>query len=433
MSDGAGKPAHPQTVQKPDGYIPVRKAELAEAIAAAEGLPAADAAAFPQVLKLLGALLHQEAHERLEGLKALYDPLDPEAGAPRCDEGEEAFAAFETAMVAALTRANFVEIDHDTVQTREATKLLTGLSIKPSQAGIRRIRFFARGVRPQKLSVRTVLGLRQSAIDAEMMSDVIVLVSFKARNEMAREDIRAFAKMRRGVRAGASLVKHFRNVASAELVTLHPGARPNMRPRDQVFLAAPAIIAGTPILLNIVPAATVLFAVLSAYFGAHGVIEQDKLKSALAALSGLIAVGAFVMRQRLKYETQTLRYQKRLADTVYFRNIANNTGVIDLVVGAGEEQDLKEAFIAFWILRCAPEALDKAEIDRRAEEFLRNRFGLELDFEVQDALDKLERLDLITIQNGVYSACTASEALAKLDSRWDNIFSFAPSPPAQAT
>lgn len=429
MKNGARRKAQAVTA-KPDGYIPVRKAELADEMMKAGGLPADDAAAFPNVLKLLGALLHQEAYERLEALKALYDPLDPEAPGPRCDEGEPAFAAFEQAMVDALMRANFVEIDHDTVQTREATKLLTGLSIKPSRAAIRRIRFFARGARPQKLSVRTVMGLRQSSIDAEIMADVVVLVGFKARTEMAKDDVREFAKMRRGVRSGASLVKHFRNVATAELVTLHPGARPNMRGRDQVFLAAPAIIAGTPILLNIVPAVSVLFAVLSAYFGAHGVIEQDKLKSALAAMSGLLAVGAFVMRQRLKYETQTLRYQKRLADTVYFRNIANNTGVIDLVVGAGEEQDVKEAYIAYWILRCAQQPLEKEEIDRRAEEFLRTRFELELDFEVQDALDKLERLDLVERNGAAYAARSTSEALNTLDARWDNMFSFVRQPQA---
>src|SRR5690606_28117096 len=139
-------------------------------------------------------------------------------------------------------------------------------------------------------------------------------------DEIGRDDGRAFAKMRRGVRPGAALVKHFRSVATPELVTLHPGAKPSMRPRDQVFLAAPAIATGVPVLLNIWPAITVLFAVLAAYFGAQGVIEENELKRALAAVSGLVAVGAFVMRQRLKYEAQTLRYQKQLADTVYFRN-----------------------------------------------------------------------------------------------------------------
>lgn len=409
---------------KPDGYIAVRRAELAEGIAAADGLPQGEVGAFGDVLKLLDALMQYEAHERLEALKALYDPLDPDAPPTRRNVTPAALDAFETTFVDALIRANFVEIDHDTVQTREATKLLTGLSIKPSHAGIRRIRFFARGVRPGKVTLRTWGGLGAREIEAEMMTDVVVFVGFKAEAEVQRADKQAFAKMRRGVRPGAALIKHFRNVATAELVTLHPGARPSMRPRDQVFLAAPAIVAGAPVLLNLWPALTVIFAVLAAYFGARGVIEQSELRRALAAASGLIAVGAFVMRQRMKYETQGLRYQKQLADTVYFRNLANNTGVIDLVVGAGEEQDVKEALIAYWALRRAGGALTKDEIDAAAEAFLRERFAIEIDFEVSDALAKLERLELVSRNGDRITALAPAEALAKLDARWDGLFKF---------
>ncbi|MBI3440095.1 MAG: DUF3754 domain-containing protein [Proteobacteria bacterium] len=411
---------------KADGYIAVRRAELAEGIAAADGLPQGEVGAFSDLLKLLDALLQYEAHERLEALKTLYDPLDPDAPPMRRNVTPEALDAFEAAFVDALTRANFAEIDHDTVQTREATKLLTGLSIKPSRAGIRRIRFFARGVRPEKVVLRTWGGLGAREVEAEMMTDVVVFVGFKAETEVQRADKQAFARMRRGVRPGAALIKHFRNVATAELVTLHPGARPSMRPRDQVFLAAPAIVAGAPVLLNLWPALTVIFAVLAAYFGARGAIEESQLRRALAAASGLIAVGAFVMRQRLKYETQTLRYQKQLADTVYFRNLANNTGVIDLVVGAGEEQDVKEALIAYWALRRAGGTLTKDEIDAAAEDFLRARFGIEIDFEVTDALAKLERLELIARNGENITAIPPAEALAKLDSRWDGLFKFSP-------
>lgn len=405
-----------------DGYIAARKAELARIIAAESG---AEAPKLAELFKLLGALLHHEAHERLEALKALYDPLDPDAPPSRRDVTPAAFEAFEHALTEALGRANFVEIDPDTVQTREATKLITGLSIKPSQAGIRRVRFFARGARPDRVVLRRWFGLRRQEVDVQSMDDVVVLVGFKAEDEaLQRADRKALQRMRRGVRQGAALVKHFRNVAAPEMVTLHPGATPSMRPRDQVMLAGPAVVAGTPVLLNLWPALTVIFAVLAAYFGAQGAIEESELKRALAAVSGLVAVGAFVMRQRLKYEAQTLRYQKQLADTVYFRNLANNAGVLDLLIGAGEEQDVKEAFLAYGVLLRESRPMAKAEIDRAAETLLREQFGLEIDFEIHDALGKLERLGLVSRDGDAYSVATPDDALARLDAAWDGLFSF---------
>lgn len=408
-----------------DGYIAVRKSELAEAIATDDGLPAGDAPAFRPLYDLLNALLRHEAHASLETLKALYDPLDPDAPASRANPSAQTFEVFEAAFVNALERANFREIAAESVQSRQATKHLTGLAIKPSSAGLRRVRYFARGLHDTVIEQKAWFGLSTRRIDVQSMSDVIVLVGFKGEEEIQREDRRALARMRRGVRPGAALVKHFRNVASPELVTLHPGAQPSMRPRDQIFLAAPAIATGVPVLLNIWPALTVLFAVLAAYFGARGVIEDSELRRALAAVSGLVAVGAFVMRQRLKYEAQTLRYQKRLADTVYFRNLANNAGVIDLLIGAGEEQETKEAFLAYFALRRAGRALARGEIDNFIESYLRDRFGLQIDFEIQDALAKLERLGLVAVEEGEsYIGVPPAEALARLDRAWDSIFNF---------
>ncbi len=410
MSEGPGR----------DGFIAARKSQLADAIAADAG----GDTATRELLRLLGALLHHEAHERLEALRALYDPLDPDAPPSTRDVSASAFEAFEAALVETLKRANYSEIDPNSVQTQRATKQLTGLAIKPSMAGIRRIRYFARGARSEKLEHRTWFGLRKELVHAEVMNDVVVLVGFKSEDEVVAADRRAFSQMRRGMRPGAALVKHFRNVATPELVTLHPGAKPSMRPRDQVFLAAPAVATGVPVLLNLWPAITVLFAVLASYFGAQGVIEDDELKRAVAAISGLVAVGAFVMRQRLKYEAQTLRYQKQLADTVYFRNLANNAGVLDLLIGAGEDQDAKEAFLAYCVLRQAQRPMAKGEIDNAAEAYLEDRFGLDVDFEINDALAKIERLGVVTRENEVYGALDPMTALQKLDAAWDNVFNF---------
>ncbi|HRE42940.1 MAG TPA: DUF3754 domain-containing protein [Terricaulis sp.] len=420
MSDEAGADG----AKTLDGYIPVRTAVLAEAIIAENGPSEADAQAWADLVRLLSALMRHAGQERLELMHAYYEPLDPDAAPPRRDLSPAAFERFEKALSAELQRGNFTEVDPESVRTAKATKRLTGLAIKPSQDGIRRIRYFARGSRTETFTFKTWFGLRTHEISAETLRDVVVCVGFKADQEIEKADRRAFARMRRGVRPGAVLVKHFRNVAAPELVTLHPGARPTMRRRDQAFLAAPAIIAGAPVLINLWPALTVLGAVLAAYFGAQGVIQESELKRAVAAISGLVAVVAFVMRQRLKYEAQTLRYQKRLADTVYFRNLANNAGVIDLLAGAAAEQDVKEALLAYCVLRKANRPLTREEIDAAAEGVLRARFGLNVDFEVRDALDKLQALGLLAHAGETYAAIPPAEALARLDQAWDDLFHF---------
>ena len=152
-------------------------------------------------------------------------------------------------------------------------------------------------------------------------------------------------------------------------------------------------------------------------------LDVFKLMSPWETL-GLLALGAFVMRQRMKFETQNLRYQKQLAETVYFRNLANNAGVLDLLIGAGEEQDTKEAFLAYWVLLRAGHAMGRGELDMEAEQFLKERLQLEVNFEIHDAIDKLERLGLVVREGENYRALPVRDALTKLDAAWDGYFNF---------
>src|SRR5262249_37865330 len=141
---------------------------------------------------------------------------------------------------------------------------------------------------------------------------------------------------------------------------------------------------------------TVLFLVLGFYLGISGAVQEDQLKTALGALSGLVALGGFIMRQWVKYQRQSLKYQKELTDNVYYRNINNNAGIFDYIIGAAEQQECKEAFLAYYFLHTADEPLTQPELDRRIETWLKETFGIDIDFEVDDALQKLDRLGVLT-------------------------------------
>ena len=55
---------------------------------------------------------------------------------------------------------------------------------------------------------------------------------------------------------------------------------------------------------------------------------------------------------------------------------------------------------------------------------LEGRLGLKVDFEIGDALEKLERLGLVSKQGERYRAAPIETALERLDYRWDNYFQY---------
>ena len=401
-----------------DSYIPAGKTDLAAALAARGPLGADDAGRFAEFCRVLSAVMHYETFDELERLKALYRPLDP-------NEQDTAVAdheGFLNELHGILTVASFHEFGAADVTAAAAVGNLQDLQVRTTDDGVRRIRFFARGARPAVLDVRRFWGLHRKKVNSEILDDVVIVI------ELAREatpaSLKALARIRRGVRPGAILLKHFGDVPRTELITLHPGAAPAMKRRDQLILGVPAVAGGLPLLTQIGPALTVIFAVLAGVLGIeHGHLTEDNLKRALAALSGLVALGGFFMRQRLKFDRQRLFYQKQLADTVYFHTVANNAGVIDGLVGAAEEQDVKEAMLAYHAL-LTDGPMTKTALDAKAESFLRETFGMEVDFEIGDAMAKLERLKLVTQAGENLTAAPLADALARLDETWDGYFDF---------
>ena len=141
-------------------------------------------------------------------------------------------------------------------------------------------------------------------------------------------------------------------------------------------------------------------------------------------MSGLVALGGFIMRQWVKYQRQSLKYQKELTDNIYFRNVNNNAGIFDYIIGAAEEQECKEAFLAYYFLQHGDTPTTQAELDRRIERWLKETFELDVDFEVDDALGKLDRLGLLRRDGERLVGAAAGGRARAARPVWDNYFQF---------
>ena len=163
-----------------------------------------------------------------------------------------------------------------------------------------------------------------------------------------------------------------------------------------------------------------LFLVLGFYLGITASVQDSDMKTALAALSGLVALGGFVVTQWVRYQRQSLKYRIELTDNIYYRNINNNAGIFDYLIGAAEEQECKEAFLAYYFLHTATSPLSVHELHQRVEEWLKSTFGIDVDFEVADAVAKLERLGLLKRSDAGLFAVPFDKAFANLHDVWQS-------------
>ncbi len=409
-----------------DQFIPVRKADILDALIEHGLLNERQRLQFRELGRALAGIYHYSYFDRLERLRADYFYFNPEFEPHARFDGaarDRAYADLVETFNNVIAGANFVAIPHDEIERAHNERATVQVAIKTSLDDYHEVRFFRRGHHQETFEVADWFGLRKRKLEATVYDDVVLFVAMKPEEEIASErELKQLA--RRKLRPGSVLIKYFRNIARADLGALFPNVRVVMSNLDKLMFGVQAIAGGIPIILNLAPTLTVLFVVLGFYLGISGAVHDDEIKKALAALSGLAALGGFLLQQWVKYQRQSLKYQKVLNDNVYYRNINNNAGIFDYLIGTAEEQECKEAFLAYYFLHTAPAPSAQDALERRIETWLAEAFGVDCDFAVDDALRKLERLGLLVRDRDRLSVLALEDALAQLKRVWGDFFTF---------
>jgi hypothetical protein len=142
------------------------------------------------------------------------------------------------------------------------------------------------------------------------------------------------------------------------------------------------------------------------------VISQQQL---IALGLGLGIFGGFVFKEWSKFKNRKIGFMKALADNLYFKNLDNNAGVFHHLVDIAEEEEFKEAILAYYFLLTSTQPLSEDELDKAIEHWFASEQNINLDFEVDDALRKLIRFGLVTCQDNKYTALSLNGAKSYLD------------------
>jgi hypothetical protein len=411
-------------VDAPDRFIPIRKSDIITALTG-HGALASDAERqqFRAFCTTLASIYHYEYFTTLERLRNEYYYFNPEiAPHPSMDTDglERTYQDLLQSLEAVLARANFIALPHADIDEAHRARSVLRVKVSTPLADFRDVRFYRRGHHTEETEVGLWFGLRKRKITVEVYDDVVMLAATKspAAGGTAR---RSSTLNRRILPPGAVLLKCFRNIASGDLNALFPNARVVLSRTDMLFLGIPALAGGIPILLKISATITVLFVLLGFYFGIGAAVSDTDTAAALAALSGLVALGGFITRQWVKYQRQSLKYQMELNDNIYYRNINNNAGMFDYVIGAAEEQDCKEAFLAYYFLHTAASAPTARELEALIESWLKATFEIALEFDVSDALARLGRLGLLERRGERLAVPPLDRSMAELQTIWSGL------------
>jgi hypothetical protein len=153
-------------------------------------------------------------------------------------------------------------------------------------------------------------------------------------------------------------------------------------------------------------------------FGAAGKIAVAAANPFAAAVAGL---GSIVLRQCVNFMNQRQRYMVILARNLYFHAMADNRGVIIKLANRAAEEDVKEEMLLYAALaKGTVSRRDLQAIDKAIEADLWSTFGIVVNFDIEDALQRLIA-DGIVIEDadGALRTLPPAAAALHLDRKWD--------------
>lgn len=397
-------------------FIPYRRQDIVDMCLMDRKLDN-DAEAFRQLSYMLDQIFHFEFHQVIEALKNAYADIDPDADTRRPGfDASENTQSFVSLLDGLLEKANYERVTESDLNWALTESSLFKIRLHVDFDDFSEVSLFARG---QSIRIETIaswFGLRSKTI--EFVNYDRVVVYLRIRDDFERSKLDSDL-----CRAGATLLKLFRNVPRADLEMLFPNTRVRMRLMDKLLIGIPAVVSGGIVLTTKLGASLVLLGSLFGYWlGVRSQPVELNQAAVVALLAGAAALGGYLWKQFNNFKNRKLRFMQALTQNLYFKNLDNNAGVFHRLANDAEEEESKEAILAYYFLLVSSEPLTRSELDREIEHWFDSRWNCELDFEIDDALHKLLALGLVEKSGDSLIAVPIEAGIRILDQRWDNYF-----------
>jgi len=417
-----------------ESFIPLRRYDVIELCAVGQD----DAEGFRGFGRLLLALLHNHSLKTLNALKDAYAEFNPDRDTIRIERGvdKEALAeSLKQRFDETLIRANYRRLS-----TEELSRALHEASIIPLNTKVDLddycdYAFYYRGGEKKTIQVRNIIGKKD--VEIENLERVAVLLRFKDPEHFDNRK-KKWRMKEIDFKPGKIYLYLYKNVPRNDLELLFPNVEVSMTWRDKLLFVVPAAAGAGPLLVKVLPSLGLIVGLIVLLTMGPDFARQWNLDTGegqaiypilVAVMSASFALGGFAVKQYLNYKNKKLKFQKRVTDTLFFKNLVTNRGVLFTVVDSAEEELGKEMVLAYHHLRRAEKPLTEAELDERVEAWIHEHCDRHVDFDVGKALHYLcsfehDGTPIVSENGGRWSALPLAEARATLDRYWDDLFDY---------
>lgn len=405
-------------------FIPVTRFALIERLTQPAAWPPGQAREARRLFRYLDYWRQQQYAAQLLELEQDYEPFSPDSDllmtrtfteAERLSLQKRVVAGIESL----LRQANYVRIDPDQVELILTKDSHYGLDLFVDMRAFDELLIFYRGASTRKEERRRFRKfLRKEEFDVPIFRRLCILFKLKPADVrvtevMAEKGItrpeaekivrKARAQLPPSVRDDLIYMKLFKNLPRADIEMAFPNTRVRFRMLDKIKLA---VTGGGALGMGAVGAAGKLALAAS---------------NPIAAAGAVAGLGGIAFRQAVNFLNQRQRYMVILAQNLYFHAMADNRGVMIKLADRAAEEDVKEEVLLYSVLAKEPATWDDLhDIDKAIEQYLSNEFGLQVNFDVKDAVGRLLEDGLVIEEpGGVLRALPPREAAKHLDAKWD--------------
>ena len=425
--------AGPETPVKRERFIPVTKFALIDRLTTAAAWPSGQAADARRFFRYLDYWRQQQYNAQLLELDQTYEPFSPDSDLliTRQFTAEEKKALqhrLVSGVESLLVRANYERIDPAALEIIMTPESHYGLDLNVDMDAFEEILIYSRGSSSKEDEKRDLKKFgRKTKFNIPIYQRLFILFKLKTFHRRVGDLMKAdgidepeaerrVRKMRRhlptGIKDDCIYLKLFKNIPRTDIEMVFPNTEVKFRKFDKLRLG---VSAGGGLGMGAVGAAGKMALLLT---------------NPIAAAGAVVGFGSVAARQAMAFMNQKQKYLVVMAQNLYFHSMADNRGVILKIAARGAEEDIKEEVLLYSVL--AKEKATRADlpaIDAAIEQYLTRSFGVAVDFEIEDALDRLLRDGIVKeAADGTLHTLSPRDAAKHIDEQWDLLLDNLPDP-----